>query len=499
MEEYLWGDFSAFIEKEYYYERYDMKSASIKANWIFNVANKLISYIIPLIVTPYVSRIFGADGIGINSYTTANVTYFVLFCMLGISGYGERVIAINRDNKEKVSKLFWELTVLHGMTSFAVLTFYGVLVVYSNQYRVYYLVNLITVLAAVIDFNWFFAAYERFKFISVRNCVLKVFTLILTFLLIHEKEDLALFIGINAVATFLANFSVLFGIKKYVKRVPLKQLRWFRHVKEVLVYFVPTIAASVYSILDKSVINWITGSDAENGYYEQAYKLMLVINAFVHSLETVSAPRMSNLFANGTKEEFTNRLNRSIRIMLFMATPCAFGLAAIAPTLIPVFLGTGYDKVISIIYVFMPLVVVVGFSVYVDGLYLVPSGQRGKSAVIVCVGAALNVGLNIFFVVKMASVGAAIATLITEMVICGMMMYLSKEMIQWRTLGKSLVKYGLTGVAMFIGVRGVSMITLSAVCSLLLQIFVGVCCYVVLLTAGKDEFVMKVIRQLRKK
>ena len=61
-----------------------MTKISIKRNVVFNLLNQIVSFSIPLIVKPYVSRVFLADGIGINSYTTANVTYFMLFCMLGI-------------------------------------------------------------------------------------------------------------------------------------------------------------------------------------------------------------------------------------------------------------------------------------------------------------------------------------------------------------------------------------------------------------------------------
>lgn len=469
-----------------------MKQPSIKTNWIYNVCNKLISYIVPLIVTPYVSRLFGAEGIGIYSYTTANVTYFVLFCMLGIEGYGQRLIAINRDNQEETSRLFWELAILHAVTSLVSLVSYGVLIVCFSRYRTYYLINFITVFAAVIDFNWFFVAYERFKFISMRNCILKILTLVLTFGLVHTKQDLALYIGINVISVFFANFFSLLGLRRYIKRIPMRELHWRRHVKEVVIYFVPTMAASVYSILDKSVINWITGSEAENGYYEQAYKIMLVINAFVHSLETVSAPRMSNLFVNGTEKEFRERLNYSVRIMLLMAIPCAFGVAAIAPTLIPIFLGSGFDRVVSILYVFMPLVIIIGFSVYLDGLYLVPSGQRGKSAIAVCIGAACNVILNIVFIIRWGAFGAAIATLLTEGIVTSIMMYLSRKMIEGQLVLKEAIRYGFMGFIMFIVIRCVSLISVSPIWSLLLQVSVGICCYLVILMREKNCFrVMK--------
>mgnify|MGYP002508534003 CR=1 FL=1 len=65
-----------------------------------------------------------------------------------------------------------------------------------------------------------------------------------------------------------------------------------------------------------------------------------------------------------------------------------------------------YGKTVSILYVFSPLVIILGLSVYLDGLYLVPSGQRGKSAMAVCLGAGLNLGLNLVLVIWWKSVGA---------------------------------------------------------------------------------------------
>ena len=65
----------------------------LTANYIYNLAYQIINLIFPLITTPYVSRILGADGIGVYSYTISIVTYFVLFGSLGISLYGQRQIA----------------------------------------------------------------------------------------------------------------------------------------------------------------------------------------------------------------------------------------------------------------------------------------------------------------------------------------------------------------------------------------------------------------------
>ncbi len=56
---------------------------SIANNYIYNAAYQGLSMVTPLIITPYISRVLGADGIGIYSYELSAVTYFVLFATFG--------------------------------------------------------------------------------------------------------------------------------------------------------------------------------------------------------------------------------------------------------------------------------------------------------------------------------------------------------------------------------------------------------------------------------
>ena len=66
-----------------------------------------------------------------------------------------------------------------------------------------------------------------------------------------------------------------------------------------------------------------------------------------------------------------------------------------SPTFVPVFLGMGYNPVVSILYIFMPMVVVLGFSVYLDGMYLIPSGRKHQSSFAVIAGSGTNLCLLI--------------------------------------------------------------------------------------------------------
>ena len=70
----------------------------------------------PLVTVPYVSRVLGAQGVGINDYTNAVVTFFLLFGQIGVLTYGNREIAYHRDNKAERSKIFWEISLMQLIT-----------------------------------------------------------------------------------------------------------------------------------------------------------------------------------------------------------------------------------------------------------------------------------------------------------------------------------------------------------------------------------------------
>lgn len=476
-------------------ESNNLESPSIKKNYIFNLFSQFLTFSIPLITNPYISRIFGANKIGVFSYTTANVTYFILFGMLGISGYGQREVAICRDNKEKTSKIFCELQIIHLITFFITSVGFVIMAFHSKNYMMYYLVQLISIIASFLDINWFYQAYERFEIIAIRNCIIKLLQMVATFIFIHTKNDLMIYIVINCMGTLLSNISLWIKIHKYIDFIPINNLNLKRHIKDILIFFIPTIAASVYSILDKSIINWITHDTAENGYYEQANKILTIANIFVQSLSNVSAPRMSNLFYRHNND-FKLKFNRALQFMLLISIPTAFGVSAIAERFVPFFFGDGFEKVISILYIFMPMVIVLGFSVYLDGMYLVPSGRRAESAKAVCIGSAINLVLNIILVYFWKSIGAAIATLITECIVSVLMIWMSKKMIDWHMIFSMGSKYIILSLIMFLCVHSCGYFIKNDFLCIIIQITIGVMLYGGALLLIKDQLIYELLNYI---
>ena len=464
------------------------KAASIKKNFLYNISYQMVSALIPIILTPYIARILTANGVGISSYVTANVTYFQLFSFLGIAGHGQREIAIVRNDKQKVSRIFWELQLFHFLCGAFVLVVYlaFVAMVPSKDVRIYYILNTIMVVASILDISWLYQGFECFRNIAIKNVIAKGSMVLFCLLFVKTENDLWKYILINALGLLSSSAFLWKELYRYV--FPLHRvtdIHVFRHTKPVLIFFIPTIAASVYSILDKSVINIVTHSNLQNGYYENAYKILTILNVAVQNLSTVMSPRMSSIYGSGDEDKMKDYLNSALEVMLFLAMPLAFGMASVAKNFVPIFLGEGWSPVIPLLYVFMPLVVVLGFSTYLDGMYLVPSGKRLQSAEIICIGAALNLVLNFVMVTYWQALGAAVATLITESVIATLMLFLAKDVIDKKRILHAFLRYAICGTVVFIGATFTGK-CINAEYAIVLQIFVGCLIYVLLLIMTKD-------------
>ena len=68
------------------------KTTNLKRNYIYNVSYQILAVLTPLITTPYLSRVLGAERIGDYSYTQSVVAIFALFAALGTLIYGNREI-----------------------------------------------------------------------------------------------------------------------------------------------------------------------------------------------------------------------------------------------------------------------------------------------------------------------------------------------------------------------------------------------------------------------
>lgn len=477
-----------------------MKQQSIKKNYIYNTFSQILSLITPLITAPYTARIFGADGVGIQSYTQSVVSYFTLFAALGTASYGQREIAMHRDQKKTATKLFWEIELLSVCTTCVSLLVWIAMIIFTNgRLTPYYLVLTMNIIAVAVDISWFYGGFEQFKLIVTRSIAIRCIGLLVLFAIVREKNDLLLYIGLMAATGLLGNLSMWAYLPRFIVKISLNELTIKTHLKKTLVYFIPTIAISVYTVLDKTMIGIITKNTYENGYYEQTTKITKMVMALITSLNSIMGARMSYLYAEKRLQELRDRLIKSIDFVMLMGIPMVFGIVGIARNFVPWFFGDGYNKVIDLLYIYSPLIIIIGISNCLGGQYLTPSGQISRSSRAIIAGAVINLCFNVVLIPRFQSIGAAVASIIAEGVITVTYVHMCNEYMTWQVIWKCAWKRIIAAMLMLIGLILIGYGKIGSVTITLVQFVAGVILYFGTLFIIKDRTILFYLKMIIQK
>lgn len=391
---------------------------SLKKNFILQVFYQILTIITPLFTAPYISRVLGPENVGINSYCYAVTSYFALVAALGIENYGSRLVAKIKDNQEELNKQFSQLFIIHFLYAVIVyLIFLFYCIFFANTNRFVFLIQSFIVLGAVFDINWLYFGLEEFQKVITKNSILKVLNVVLVFLLVKDKSDLIIYVGIIAIGIFV-NYAVLWiGIRKYVKLQHVNIKECLVHIRPLFVLFLPAIAVMLYKYMDKIMLMNMKDSSSV-GFYDSGEKIIVLCLGLINALGVVMLPRVSNLKAQGDEKSINRYFDKSLFIIGFISIGCACGAYGVASDFVPLFFGEGYQPSITVM---KGLAITLPFSAYANVAktqYVLPNGRDTFFAKTLIGGALINFLINFIMIPKYGVLGATIGTICTEVFVC---------------------------------------------------------------------------------
>lgn len=464
-----------------------MKKRSVAKNYIYNLMYQILMLILPLITTPYISRVLGAENIGIYSYTLSISAYFILFGSLGISLYGQREIAYNQENKKIYTNVFYEIVILRFVTMAISMTIFYFAFVNGNQYQTYYKILLLELIANSLDISWFFQGLEDFKKTVTRNIVVKAISIICIFLFVKNQNDLIKYYVIYVLSILLGNASLWAYLPKYLEKIDLRKINILKHIKPTIGLFVPQIAIQVYTVLDKTMIGAIVLDKSEVGYYEQAQKIIKILLTVVTALGTVMVPRMANTYIKGDKEQLSTYMKKSFSFMYLLAFPIIFGVLTVADEFVPIFFGQGYDKVPILMKIISPILLMIGMSNVIGTQYLLPTKRQKEYTVSVLFGAIVNFIMNICLIGRYGALGASIGTVIAETVVTIVQIHYIKNDFDINKIINISKNYLIAAIIMFVSCEFIGFLVNDGIKSLIFKVILGMIVYFVVLVLLKDE------------
>ena len=415
-------------------------------NYAYNLSYQLLVIILPIITTPYVTRIFSSDDLGTYGYFNSIVTYFILLATLGVANYGTKVISGHR---EEIGENFWGIYSLQiGATAFSLLL-YAILcfLLPFMQNPVAYILGL-SLVSKGLDISWLFQGLEDFRKITVRNITVKLLGVLSIFLFVKSANDLYLYVFLLTIFELLGQLSMWLPAREFIGRPHVDLEYAKRHFKPIILLFLPQVAISLYVTLDRTMLGALA-STKDVGIYDQALKLVNILLTLVTSLGSVMLPRVSSLLSSGDHKAVNKMHEMSFLIYNLVIFPIMAGILIVNDDFVRFFLGQDFQDARYAIAIMIFRMFFIGWTNIMGIQILIPHNQNKEFMISTTAPAIISVGLNLLFLPKLGYIGAAIVSVLTEALVWAIQLFFTRKYLKDVPIIGTMLKIILASAIMY--------------------------------------------------
>ncbi len=477
------------------------KVRSVSFNFIMNFILTASSFIFPIITFPYVSRILLSEGTGRVAFATSVIAYFTMFASLGIPSYGIRACASVRGDKEKLTRTVHELLLINTITTVVVylvffLTLFSVPKFSDNKTLL--VISSLSVVLNTIGVSWLYQGLEQYSYITCCSLGCKILSVVGMFLLIKNPDDYLIYAALTVLASGGSNVLNFIRLGKFIYLKPVGDYNILRHLKPVLTFFATSVAISIYTNLDVVMLGFMK-TDSEVGLYNASIKIKTVLTAFLTSLGGVMLPRLTVCIKNGDTKQFRSLIVKVFSFVFVVAVPLTVFFSIFSKDTIAFLSGADFMGAVPSMIILMPTVFLIALSNTTGIQMLVPMGKEKAVMISVIFGAVVDFLLNLIFISRYGSAGAALSTLIAEVVVVSVQCFYLKNILN--TVIKNLKVYKPFVSIIPATAAGILVYKFAGSLYAIVRLGVGAVAffgiYFVFLLILRDEFLLSCIKKIK--
>ncbi|MBN2787145.1 MAG: flippase [Paludibacteraceae bacterium] len=398
------------------------------------IALQGVNYIAPLLVLPYLMIVLGAEKFGYIGFSLSVTQYLMLIVDFGFNLSATKRIALNKNDKEALNNIF--SSTLYAKIGLLIISFFILLFVAQIPqfivYRETMFVMFLMVIANAFSFVWLFQGLGQIRIISIMNIISKLTILPFTFLFVKESSD-------YLIAAFIQAFVFIFGAlltiiivykKKCVLFTTFSSISVLKEIKESLPLFLSSAVASIYVASYAFVLGFFS-TPAEIGKYSAVERIMRGLSLLILTPTLQSFyPKISALSVNNTTKAKA-LVKRILIVLAFLMIGVFVGMYFLSPFIISL-LGDDYRDTLSLFHIMsvIPFFIAIGGVVGQLGLLAMGENNSKKKFQRAYFIAGLIAVISILLLAPIYEAkGAAISLLITEFVVCVLMIWYGRKLL----------------------------------------------------------------------
>ncbi|MDZ7877831.1 MAG: oligosaccharide flippase family protein [Saprospiraceae bacterium] len=397
-----------------------LKEREIVRNYSFLTLIQTVNILVPLITTPYIIRIIGAENFGKTVVCQAFLIFPITLCEFGFNVTGSRDIALQKEDLPTLSRTFSEIIgtkILLMLLSLALFIAALCFIPTFKSESVLYVLSLTLLISGTFDPLWFFIGAEEMKFMAYVNFLNKGVYFIAIFTLIQLPSD---YIWLNFILGFSGIISLVVGYIYLFRRFKLTFIQPYlasvlRRIGQNLPIFASTLA--VQSCLSASIlILRFFQSDYIVGIFGVVQRIITLARTLLTSLAMAAYAKVCTAINKGDKPALIS-LFRHAYLPFVGLLVMGLGIGyCLSPFVIQFFLGKIDVNAVNLLrgYLLIPLVVVLNIPAT---LFIQALDKRRLYFVIVSITAFFSLCLTWFLTRQFDMWGTMWATILSEMIL----------------------------------------------------------------------------------
>lgn len=390
---------------------------AVLANFASLSVLQAITYLLPILILPYLFRVIGPERFGLIAFAQAFVQYFMILTDYGFTISATKEISLAQDQHAKVSEIFSAVMIVKLALALASLVVLGGIVYFVPKFRSEWLVYVFSFGAIVgntIFPMWFFQGTEKMRYIADLNILGGALFVLLIFLFVKGPEDylivpltnssVFLITGLLAQYTAFRKFGISFRFPGYTSLRAQLEAGWD--------IFISNVAINAYTTTRIFTVGLLTNNTI-TGFYSIAEKMAGLVQTFpLASFSQALFPRLSKIFHKNRARalEFMEHLQLITINFSLIFIPLIF---IFAPRIVKLICGWDYSSTV----LSLRLLLIAVFFVSANAFriqFLIVCGKTHIYSRIHVVMAMVGLPLIFLLIDSFSYIGAAAATIVIE-------------------------------------------------------------------------------------
>lgn len=393
------------------------RTVSVKSNIIYNIIFTISTYVAALIVYPYASRVIGVENIGVVGFVLKTIDGFVIFTTLGATIVGIREVASSRNNQDSLSKVFSGIITILTISTIIATVVYIFCILFIpklNDYYSLFLIGISKLIASTFLIEWFYQGIEDFRYITLRNLVIKILYIISVFLFVRGKDDYCIYFILNVLVVLFSALINWGNARKYVCfKLSLKDAVPF--ITPVLVYGAYQLLNAIYSTFNYTFLGSYC-SKIEVGYYYTAEQFYTVFIAIITAITKVLMPKTSSLLAEKDYNGFNLIIERSFAGILTFCIPLSVIGIGCTSSILNVLVGHEFAGAVLPMQIMLLLILINGINQIFIIQVAMPLKLDREILIGTLVASIMALSINKSLLVNYGAIGASLVLVISVVV-----------------------------------------------------------------------------------